>query len=131
MKKFVRNKRWLAGVGAVVVAVAATLLVVLPAVASAPGDLVNPPSGDGVLPLDVAFGGNGACSNLFTGANALPAGVHEYDNNNPKTVTGAKSGNNDGVTFDLSLHSPTNTSQTLDVTGHGAAILGIGIKGGT
>lgn len=131
MKKFLRNRRWLAGVGAVVVAVAATLLVVLPAVASAPGDLVNPPSGDGVLPLDVAFGGNGACSNLFTGANALPAGVHEYDNNNPKTVTGAKSGNNDGVTFDLSLHSPTNTSQTLDVTGHGAAILGIGIKGGT
>lgn len=131
MTKFVRNKRRLAGAGAVVAVVAATLFVVLPAMASAPGDLVNPPSGAGVLPFDVAFGGNGACSNLFTGNNSLGSGIHEYDNNNPKSVTGAKSGNNDGVTFDLSVHNPSNTSQTLDVTGHGAAILGIGIKGGT
>jgi hypothetical protein len=129
--KYLRNRRRLAAFGVVVAAVAATLLVVLPALASAPGDYVNPPSGDNVLPYDVAFGGNGACSNLFTGAHALPPGVREYDNNNPKTVNGATSGNGDGVTFDLNLHNPSNTSQTLDVTGHGAAILGIGIKGGT
>jgi hypothetical protein len=128
--KFLRNRRRLTAVGAVVVAVAATLFVVLPAVASTAGDLVSPASGDGVMPLDVAFGGNGACSNIFTGANVLPAGVHEYDNSNPKTGT-AKSGNNDGVTFNLTLHSPSNTSQTLDVQGNGAAILGIGIKGGS
>jgi hypothetical protein len=57
--------------------------------------------------------------------------VHEYDNNNPKSGSNLKSGNGDGVTFDLSVHIPSNTTQTLDVTGHGAAILGIGIKGGT
>ena len=130
--KFLLNRRRLAGLGAVGVVVAVTLFVVLPAVASNPGDYVNPPSTTaGVLPYDVAFGGNGACSNLFTGGHSLGSGIHEYDNNNPKTVTGAKSGNGDGVTFDLALHSPSNTSQTLDVTGHGAAILGIGIKGGT
>ena len=100
-------------------------------VLSAPGDYVKPPSAANVLPYDVALGGNGTCSNLFTGAHTLPAGIHEYDNSNPKTATGAKSGNGDGVTFDLTVHSPSSTSQTLDVAGHGAAILGIGIKGGT
>lgn len=130
--KFVWNKRRLAGLAAVGVTAATTLFVVLPALASSPGDYVNPPStGAGVLPLDVAYGGNGTCSNLFTGSRSLGAGVKEYDNNNPRTVTGAKSGNNDGVTFDLTLRSPSNSTQTLDVTGHHAAILGIGIKGGT
>jgi hypothetical protein len=130
--KFLLNRRRLAGLAVVGAAVAATLFVVLPALASSPADLVNPPStGAGVLPYDAAFGGNGACSNLFTGAHALGAGIHEYDNNNPKTATNVKSGNGDGVTFDLTLHNPSNTSQTLDVFGHGAAILGIGIKGGT
>jgi hypothetical protein len=130
--KFLVNRRRLAALGVVGVVVAATLFVVLPAVASNPGDYVNPPSTTAhVLPYDVAIGGNGVCSNLFTGNDSLGSGVKEYDNNNPKTVTGAKSGNGDGVTFDLTLHSPSNTSQTLDVAGNGAAILGIGIKGGT
>jgi hypothetical protein len=131
--KFLWNWRRLAGIGAVGAAVATTLFVVLPAVASTPGDYVKPASvAAGVLPYDAAFGGNGACSNLFTGAHVLPAGVREYDNNNPKTTAfSANSGNGDGVTFDLNLHNPSNTSQTLDVTGHGAAIVGIGIKGGT
>jgi hypothetical protein len=130
--KFLRNKKRLAGLGAVGVTVATTLFVVLPALASSPGDYVNPPStGAHVLPFDVAVGGSGACANLFTGNHSLGAGVMEYDNNNPKTLTGAKSGNGDGVTFDLTLNSPSNTTQTLDVVGHHAAILGIGIKGGT
>lgn len=131
--KFLRNKKRLAaGLSVVGATVAITLFVVLPALASSPGDYVNPPStGAHVLPYDVAFGGNGACSNIFTGGHSLGAGVHEYDNGNPKSGLGLKSGNGDGVTFDLSLHSPSNTTQTLDVTGHGAAILGIGIKGGT
>jgi hypothetical protein len=130
--RFLRNKRLLAALSAVGATVAATMFIVLPALASSPGDYVNPPSTAAhVLPYDVAFGGNGACSNLFTGGHSLGAGVHEYDNNNPKSGSNFKSGNGDGVTFDLSLNSPSNTTQTLDVTGHGAAILGIGIKGGT
>ena len=109
--KFLRNGRRLAAVGAVGLAAAATLFVVVPAIASAPGDYVKPPSAANVLPYDVALGGNGTCSNLFTGAHTLPAGIHEYDNSNPKTATGAKSGNGDGVTFDLTVHSPSSTSQ--------------------
>lgn len=128
--KYLRSRRGIAGVGAIAALVCVTLLVVLPAVASSPGEFVNPPSGAGVLPYDVGVGGNGVCSNLFTAGHSLGA-VKEYDNGNPKTATGAKSGNNDGVTFDVTVHNPSNTSQSLDVTAHGAAILGIGIKGGT
>lgn len=130
--KFLRSERRLVAVGAVVAAVIATLFVVLPALASSAGDYVNPPStGANVLPLDVAIGGTGNCSNLFTGGTSLGSGVMDYKNNNPRTVTGAKSGNGDGVTFDLTMNSPSSTTQTLDVVGHHAAILGIGIKGGT
>ena len=127
---FLRSKRGLATLGGLGVVVCVTLFAVLPAFGSSPGERVNPPSGKGVLPLDVGVGGNGQCSNIFAG---LPAGAREYDNNNPRvgTSSGVKSGNNDGVTFDITLNSPSNTSQTLAVTGHGAAILGIGIKGGT
>jgi len=59
--------------------------------------------------------------------------VKEYDNVNPKTATGLKSGNNDGVTFDLKMNTANNQAQTLDVTAAsgGVAIYGIGIKGGT
>jgi len=127
---FLRSKRGLATLGALAAVVCVTLFEVLPAFGSSPGEYVKPASGRGVLPVDIGIGGNGQCSNLFTG---LPAGVREYDNNNPRvgTSSGVKSGNNDGVTFDITLNSPSNTSQTLAVTGHGAAILGIGIKGGT
>jgi hypothetical protein len=66
--KFLWNKKRLAVLGVVGVTAALTLFVVLPALASSPGDYVNPPStGAHVLPYDVAFGGNGACSNIFTG----------------------------------------------------------------
>ncbi len=126
--EFLRKKRRLAALGVVAAALAgATLLVVLPALASNPGDSVSPPSGAGVLPKDVAIGGTGDCANLFSGL----GGVSEYDNVNPKTKTGLASGNNDNVTFGLTMHTQNNQAQTLDVTSSGAEILGIGIKGGT
>lgn len=124
------NKRRLVGVGALGALIGLTLWLVLPALASNPGDFVLPASGDGVAPYDVAVGGTGDCGTLFTGGNSLGA-VSEYDNVNPKTKSGLSSGNRDGVTFDLSLNTDQNKNQTLDVRGHGAAILGIGIKGGT
>ena len=126
--EFLRNTRRFAALGVGAAARAgATLLVVLPAFASNPGDYVNPPSSAGVLPVDVAVGGTGDCANLFSGLGA----VSEYDNVNPKTKTNLASGNHDNVTFDLTLHTPTNQTQTLDVASSGAEILGIGIKGGT
>jgi hypothetical protein len=129
--KFLRNKRRLAGLTALGVFAAVMLFVVLPAMASDSGDYVNPPSGANVLPYDVAIGGTGDCANLFTGPNHSLGSVREYDNVNPKTKVGLASGNNDGVSFDLSV-SGSNSAQRLAVLGHGpVAILGIGIKGGT
>jgi hypothetical protein len=126
--EFLRKNRRLAVLGGMAAALAgATLLVVLPALASNPGDYVNPPSGAGVLPKDVAIGGTGDCANLFSGL----SGVSEYDNVNPKTKTNLASGHNDNVTFGLTMHTQNNQAQTLDVTSSGAEILGIGIKGGT
>src|SRR5689334_19103151 len=113
--QFLRKKRRLVSLGVLTALVGLTLLVVLPALASNPGDLVLPSSGDGVAPYDVPVGGTGDCANLFTGARSL-GGVSEYDNVNPKTKSGLASGNGDGATFDLTLHTDSNKNQTLDVT---------------
>jgi hypothetical protein len=130
---YLRGKIGLAGIGALAAVIGVTLLVVLPALASNPGHLVAPASTTAhVLPYDVAQGGTGDCANLFSGGNSLGT-VKEYDNVNPKNATGLKSGNGDGVTFNLAMHTANNQAQTLDVTssGGGAVIFGIGIKGGT
>jgi hypothetical protein len=114
--------------GAIVAAALAAMLLflVLPALASAPGDKVPPASGQGITPNDVGIGGNGSCSNLFPHM----SGVREYDNPNPQTASNLPSGHNDGVTFGLTL-SGTNKAQRLAVTSSNAAILGMGINGGT
>ena len=125
-----RKKRRLVGLGALAGLIGVTLWLVLPALASNPGDYVLPASGAGVVPYDAPVGGSGECGTIFTGAHSLgPAS--EYDNANPKTRSALGSGNGDGVTFDLTVNTDNSKNQTLDVTGHGAAILGIGIKGGT
>ena len=54
--EFLRQKRRLAVLGGMAALACVALVVVLPALASNPGDYVNPPSGAGVLPVDVAVG---------------------------------------------------------------------------
>ena len=127
MKRFGvrRRARYYGGGLAIVVFVAVTLFVVLPAIASNPGDKVPPVSAAGITPTDVNIGGNAVCSNLFPGF----AGVREYDNPSPKTAANLPSGNNDGVTFSLTTSGNTN-NQRLAVTSSNAAILGLGVKGG-
>jgi hypothetical protein len=130
--RYSRKKAGLAGVFAAAIGV--TLWVVLPAFASDPGDFVTPASTPAkVLPYDVPVGGTGDCANLFTGLNTLGTGIKEYDNVNPKTTNGINlsSGNKDNVLFGLTMNTDSNKNQTLDVKSTGAAILGIGIKGGT
>lgn len=122
---FLWKKRTVVVAAVVATAGAVTLLVVLPALASSPSDQVPPPSGAGVMPIDVGIGGNGNCSNLFDG---MPSGVSEYDNPNPQTGS-YPSGNSDGVSFALTL-SGNPKHQVLDVVGTNATILGIGINGG-
>ena len=126
--RFLRNKRRLVGLGALGAFAALMMFVVLPALASNPGDFVLPASGAGVAPYDVAVGGTSTCNNVFTGDRSLGS-VSDYANVNPKTKAGIPSGLKDGVTFDLTLGSNAQ-GQTLNVVAHGAAILGILIKGG-
>ena len=124
-----RNKRRLAGLSAIAAALAATFLVVLPALASNQGDLVPQASGQNVTPTDVGYGGSGQCSNLFPNLWKMGT-VYEYDNPNPQTAKGLTSGSQRRRNLlDLSLGG-TNKQQTLGVTAHGAAILALGIKGG-
>jgi hypothetical protein len=128
---FLRSKRGLAGLGALAAIVGVTLLVVLPALASNPGERVLPASTPaGLVPVDVSVGGNGSCSNLFSSAvSGLPS-LKEYDNPNPQNAAGQPSGNGDGVTFNLALGG-SNKSQVLQLGSTNAAIAGIGINGGT
>lgn len=127
--RFLRKKRAAVVAAAVATVGAVTLLVVLPALASTPGDQVPPPSGAGVTPVDVGVGGNGTCSNLFP-ASPMSSGVSEYDNPNPQTASDLQSGNNDGVSFTLSA-SGNPKHQLLDVSATNAVILGIGVNGGS
>ena len=123
-----------AGIGALAVVLGVTLWLVVPAFASTPGHLVAPSSATAnVYPYDVAVGGTGDCANLFSGSHSLGTAIREYDNVNPKTTNGINlsSGNKDNVMFGLTMNTDSNKNQTLDVRSTGAAILGIGIKGGT
>lgn len=131
MKRFgVRGRaRYFGGGLMIVVLVALTLFVVLPALASDAGATVPPPSGAGITPLDVRIGGNGNCSNLFP----TMAGVQELDVPNP--VSGSYASGN-GWNFTLTAGTlpgfNKNSGQSLAVNSNGkAAILGIGINGGT
>jgi hypothetical protein len=128
--RFLRSKRGLAGVGALAAVLGITLFVVLPAVASNPGDKVPPPSAPGnITPTDVAIGGNGVCANIFPKLWAR-GDVKEYDNVNPlSTANFVPSGNPDTATFKLTL-SGTNQAQLLQVESTNAAIFAMGIKGG-
>lgn len=129
--RFLRNRRRAAAAGALALVVAVALGVVLPALASNPGDYVAPESTTAhVLPTDVAIGGTGDCANLFP--NGLGGTYSEYDNVNPKTMRSfVGSGNNDGAMFKLTMNTTDKKNETLDVTSTGAAIVAIGIKGGT
>lgn len=124
-----RRARYFGGGLATVALVALTLFVVLPALASNLNDKVPPSSGAGVMPVDVGIGGNGNCSNLFP----TLTGVRELDVPNP--VSGSYPSGK-GWSFTITAgtlpHFNKNAGQTLAVDSNGnAAILGIGINGGT
>jgi hypothetical protein len=131
--RYLRNKRRLAGLGALAAVIGLTLWLVFPALAgnaSAGGT-----SQAGIVPTDVAVGGNGNCSNIFPHGLGTP--VREYDNNNPKTSPKNKpydSGNNDGVKFGLTLSTDSNRNQLLQFetsAGVSPEVLGVGVNGGT
>jgi hypothetical protein len=155
--KYLRSMRGFATVGAIAAVVGVTMWVVLPALASNPGDKVLPPStyptfsgslattlpgslyngmspayATGVTPIDRPVGGNGSCADpaLFPTIMSTFTAAREYDNPNPTSSTGyVASGSGDGAQFQ-SIVSGSNKSQVLEVDARSAAILGIAVNGG-
>jgi len=120
----------LAGIGLLV---AVTLLVVLPALASPTGALVPPPSSQGITPVDVATGGQSNDCAIFNSSAA-----NQFRIANPKTQTYATTVNGVPVTFKVTVNpadaqsSPAYANgKYLDFQSTGAAVVDVGIKGGT
>ena len=114
-----------------------TLLVVLPAFGTA-YTAVPPKSTQGVLPALVSNGGqDNDCSVFYPGSTVSPDGttvtlaggrtLHQFYIDNPKqnlTVTDPSTGATFGTTVDMKTNTATFTAT-------GAAVVAIGIKGGT
>jgi hypothetical protein len=109
------------------------MFIVLPALASTPGQPVPPPSTLGVTPIDFDTGGQSDDCAVF-GSSA----ANQFRISNPKSKTYSTSVNGAPVTFTLKLNPddarslPAYANQKyVDVSSTGAAIIDIGIKGGT
>ena len=135
MKRFrfsARRSARYGGVLATIAFVALTMFVVLPAFASNTGDQVPPPSAAGVLPVDAPVGGSQNCQTLFPDM----AGVQTAFDPSPPQKGSATWPGGPGWNFTLTSGAlpgfQANKGQSLKVDSGGhAAILGIGIKGGT
>ena len=114
-------------------AIALMMFIVLPALASIPGQPVPPPSTSGIMPVDVNTGGQPNDCAVF-GSTA----ANQFRISNPKSQTYTTSVNGMPVAFTLKLNPadakglPAYANQKyVDVSSSGAAILDIGIKGGS
>jgi hypothetical protein len=122
--------RW-AGLAAIV---GATLWVVLPALATAPGVNIPPPSANGVMPVDYPTGGQNNDCSLFG-----DAALNSYRIANPKDgiyKTTASDGTKVSFTIDMNPTSATAkpayaNDKYVSFTSTGAVIYDIGVKGGT
>ena len=109
------------------------MFIVLPALASTAGQPVPPPSTAGITPIDVDTGGQSNDCYVFGSAAA-----NQFRIANPKSKTYSTSVNGAPVTFTVKLNPdgaqglPAYANQKyMDVSSTGAAIVDIGIKGGT
>src|SRR5262245_5890236 len=127
------SKRRIGGAAAALgLLIALMMFVVLPAVASTPGQQVPPPSTSGVMPIDVNTGGQSNDCAVFGSAAA-----NQFRISNPKSQTYSTSVNGAPVTFTLKLNPDDAKNlpayangKYVDVSSTGAAIVDIGIKGG-
>jgi hypothetical protein len=120
------------------------LFVVLPALATPPGVRIPPPSSKGITPIDVPTGGQSDdCAVFYAAPNSAGKPLYQYRISNPKTKTYSTTVNGVTVTFTVTMN-PTNPPPgsgslpayandkyvSFSSTG-GAAIVDVGIKGGT
>ena len=109
------------------------MFIVFPALASTAGGAVPPPSTAGVMPIDVDTGGQSNDCAVFNSTAA-----NQFRIANPKSKTYSTSVNGAPVTFTVKLNPDDATGlpgyanqKYMDVSSTGAAIVDIGIKGGT
>jgi SdrD B-like domain len=120
----------LAGIGLLV---GIMLLVVLPALASPAGSLVPPASSRGIVPVDVPTGGQSNDCAIFHSSAA-----NQFRIANPKSQPYSLTVNGVPVTFNVTLN-PADAQNAaayangkyLDFDSTGAAVVDVGIKGGT
>lgn len=124
------GKRRLAVIGALGAVVAATLLVVLPALAATTSNFAGAISGNGTHPTYVASGGANDCG-LFTAQGATAVGPDQYFVSNPKAVSGkaqtVTDANGVTVTFTVTVDKAYTH---LDFSVSGAVVTDVGVKGG-
>jgi len=119
--------------------VTAVLLVVLPALATTAGAAIPPASvAKGVTPIDVPTGGQpDDCAVFYANGGTKPP--YQYRITNPKSQSYTTTAGGQTVTFTLQMNPPNDNGRpayandkyvTVSSTG-GAAIVDIGIKGGT
>jgi SdrD B-like domain len=129
--RFLRNTRALVALG---VLLGATLCVVIPALATAPGAPILPPSSAGITPVDVPTGGQNTDCSVF-GSTA----TNSYRIVNPKDGifrTTASDGTKVSFTIDMDPSSATGlpayaADKYVSFTSTGASVYDLGIKGGT
>jgi hypothetical protein len=139
---YLRGARRSLVIGSVALAVVVTcvLFVVIPAFATSSGAAIPPPSiPKGVVPIDVPTGGQSDdCSVFYASAGTKP--TYQYRISNPKTKTYSTTAGGQTVTFTLQMNPPntnpgqpayTNDKYVSVTQSTGAAIVDIGIKGGT
>jgi hypothetical protein len=131
------RKRILQSLAAVGLAAALLALVVLPALASAPGTAVPPPSTRGIMPVDVNTGGQSNDCALFYANNSAAQPTYQFRIANPKSQTYSTTVAGSTVNFKVTLNpasaqgAPAYASgKYLDFSSTGASIVDVGIKGG-
>lgn len=136
---YLRSRRVLAVLGALAAVLGVTLFMVLPAFgssamsssASAPNSPVPPRSGyQQILPLDQATGGQSNDCSFFYSNNKVstPKPTYQFRIANPKKGNFTYTDPNTGASFNVVVDK---TDAWLNFSATGAAVVDVGIKGGT
>src|SRR5262245_21523833 len=138
MSVFRRKRAQLLAAGLGIVALAGVLLAVLPASATPVNSYIKPRSvAKNIMPWDVATGGQSDDCAVFYPNGGGPA--YQYRIANPKSKTYSTTINGRTVTFTVTMNPPNlvpalpayTNDKYVSISATGAAIVDIGIKGGT
>jgi hypothetical protein len=143
MERLRRNRRAVGGLAVIGALTVVVTFVVVPALASAPGANVPPPSATlNVMPTDVATGGQSNDCQVFYASNPSSLPPYQFRISNPKTGTYSTTVGSTTVQFKLTMNPPDQGSTVspayandkyvnFSVLTAGTKVIDVGIKGGT